>query len=57
MLAICKDTVTVIGELSDEDLQVIGQQETTKQFASFRDILDKIHITGNKKGNDSNNGD
>lgn len=54
VLAICKDTVTLIGELNEDELEVIKENGTTKPFASFHDILEKMRGNGNKDDIDSN---
>lgn len=41
VLAVCKDTVTLLGELKEEDLELI-QKESGKPITSFREILDKM---------------
>ena len=54
VLAVCKDTVTVIGELSEDELEATRKNGNEKPFASFHDILDKMRGTGNKDDMDGN---
>ena len=55
VLAVCKDTVTLIGELNEDELEAVKENGTTKSFASFYDILEKMRGNGNKDDIDSNN--
>ena len=54
VLAVCKDTVTLIGELNEDELEVVKENGTTKPFASFHDILEKMRGTGGKDNIDNN---
>lgn len=54
LLAVCKDTVTLIGELSEDELKIIKENGTKKPFASFHDILERVHGAKEKDNIDSN---
>ena len=54
VLAVCKDTVTLIGELNEDELEAIKENGMTKSFASFHDILDKMRGNGDKNNVDGN---
>lgn len=56
LLAVCKDTVTLIGELSEDELKMIKENGTAKPFASFHDILEKMHGAREKDDTDSDAG-
>jgi flagellar protein FliO/FliZ len=40
-IAVCKDTVTLIGEIGQEDL-ALSDDTTTVESESFRKVLDKF---------------
>lgn len=45
-LAICRDTVTVIGELKEDELKPADKEEAVK-ISSFKEIFDRVR--GNKQ--------
>jgi len=47
VLAVCKDTVTLLGELNQDELEFI-QKDSVKTFTSFHEILDKMRNNSNK---------
>lgn len=52
VLAICKDTVTLVGEINEDELEVNKENGETKSLASFHDIFEKIR----NKSNSNNDG-
>ena len=48
-MAVCKDTVTMLGEIQKEDLFLYEKSESS--YINFQEILEKIKLTkpGNKK--------